>query len=141
MATDIQTVRRRNLRRYISERGTNASVAATLGLSNGTFLSQLLGPNPTRAFSEKLARKFEPLLGLLPGTLDLEVNALGVTTKAITDDDVARVVQLLTSAVDQAGVKPTPEQMGDMSRMFTEHLRLTGSLEPEFAERMVRLLK
>lgn len=47
-------------------------LAATLKLSGASYLSQMVGPNPRRRFTEVIARRFEYLLELDTGWLDVE---------------------------------------------------------------------
>lgn len=64
-------VRRRNLRTLAEKEGA-AKLAELLGHSNPSFMSQMIGPNPTRPVSELTARKIEEQLGLAVGHLDLD---------------------------------------------------------------------
>jgi SAM-dependent methyltransferase len=64
----LQT-RRQNLRREVEARGGPSAVAKLLGHSNGTYLPQLIGPNPIRDISEQSARKIEEKLHLPYGSL------------------------------------------------------------------------
>lgn len=61
-----------NLREIVRQRGGVSQLSRDMGYSNPSFLSQMLGPNPTRLVTEKTARKFEKLLGIPLGTLDRE---------------------------------------------------------------------
>lgn len=69
----VTDYRRENLRRYIDSNGGPTAVAKRLGYTNGSYLVQMVGPNPSRPISEKNARNFEFKLGLPAGTLDREV--------------------------------------------------------------------
>lgn len=67
---EISSVRRDNLRRFLQKNGGPTEAASRLGHANGSYLSQLTGPNPSREISEKVARKIESKLGLVAGYLD-----------------------------------------------------------------------
>jgi hypothetical protein len=69
----LQT-RRQNLRREVEARGGPSAVAKLLGHSNGTYLPQLIGPNPIRDISEQSARKIEEKLHLPYGSLDIDTD-------------------------------------------------------------------
>lgn len=62
--------RRANLRRLASQYGT-LTLAERLGYKSGSFLSQMIGPNPKRVITERTARVIEHELGMRPGTLDM----------------------------------------------------------------------
>lgn len=66
----IQAIRRNNLRELVAAQGGPTSVSKVLGYANGSFLAQLIGPNPSREISEKIARSMETRLGIPLGTLD-----------------------------------------------------------------------
>lgn len=63
--------RRKNLRRLADQHGASA-LADLLGHSNPSYMSQMIGPNPTRVVSERTAREIEWHLGIEPGSLDLD---------------------------------------------------------------------
>jgi hypothetical protein len=56
--------RRANLRTLAEKHEGIGKLAEKLGYANSSFLSQLIGPNPTRDVTEKNARKIEAALGL-----------------------------------------------------------------------------
>ena len=56
--------RRDNLRALMTQWGGPTSMAKKLGHSNGSYVAQLAGPNPSREISEKVAREMEAKLGL-----------------------------------------------------------------------------
>lgn len=51
---------------------TQGDLAMALGLSGASYLTQLVGPNPRRRFTEAAARRFEHRLRLETGALDVE---------------------------------------------------------------------
>lgn len=63
-------IRRENLRAVVEKNGGVTKVSKVLGYTNASFLSQQIGPNPTREITEKSARAYEQKLGLPVGTLD-----------------------------------------------------------------------
>jgi hypothetical protein len=67
---ELQRTRIDNLRKAAQSAGGWEKLAKFLGVSQ-PFLSQLCGPNPARAFSEKVARNFEQSLGVPFGYLDI----------------------------------------------------------------------
>lgn len=67
----LAAVRRENLRRLADQHGATV-IAKTLGYASVAFLSQMIGPNPTRTVTERTARTVEQAMGLEPGVLDLD---------------------------------------------------------------------
>lgn len=51
--------RSERVRRFIEDHGGTNKVATKLGYANGSFLSQMLGPNKTRNLTEKTIWKIE----------------------------------------------------------------------------------
>ena len=68
--TQEELFRRENLRFLIREEGGPGGLAAKLGHTNPSFLSQLAGPRPSRHVSEKVAREIETKLGFIYKWLD-----------------------------------------------------------------------
>ena len=63
--------RRKNLRRLVREHVmTQHSLCLKLGWTSGSYLSQMIGPKPTRWIRESTARHIEQKLRLPQGWLD-----------------------------------------------------------------------
>lgn len=78
MTNTIYEIRRENLRRYIAESSsTSIAIARQLGMQSGSYLSQIVGNQPTRKLHEDKARDFEKRLNLPAGWLDIERDAYG----------------------------------------------------------------
>ena len=76
MTNTIYEIRRENLRRYIAESSaTSIAIAKQLGMATGSYLSQIVGNQPTRKLHEDKAREFEKKLNLPAGWLDIERDA------------------------------------------------------------------
>lgn len=69
---DVADIRRENLRRLIEMLGGATALALKLRYANGTYLSQIAGPNPVRTLGEKAARHIEDTLGLPKGWMDTQ---------------------------------------------------------------------
>lgn len=63
--------RRANLRLLADRYDGPSQLAAKLQLRHPSYLSQLIGPNPSRDISERTARAYEEKLGLAAGWLDV----------------------------------------------------------------------
>ena len=101
-------------------------VSKTLGYSNPSFISQMIGPKPTREITEKSARKFEERLGLQPGELD------GAKVDPTTQL-VANTIRLVGRACAAEGVSPSPDKFADLVVLALEqgteaHVRLMARL-------------
>lgn len=71
----LHTVRCKNLLSLVGEGkdyATQNDLAHALQLTDGSYISQMVGPKPRRRFTEVVARRFEFRLGLASGWLDIE---------------------------------------------------------------------
>jgi hypothetical protein len=134
---DVYRTRRDNLRRICGEWGGPTSLAKKLGHSNGSYLAQLVGPNPSREVSEKVAREIEGKLALPTGWLDQEQSGL----PQIDDEALAACVRAVAAALDDLKKRPQPSTFADVVQLVYEHRKLTGRLDEAFIQRVVRLLK
>lgn len=69
---EVTQIRLINLRRLIDQLGGPTALASKLKYSNGSYISQMAGPTPTRAIGEKVARQIEKSLGYEPGWMDVD---------------------------------------------------------------------
>lgn len=133
----IYDTRRDNLRSLISQWGGPTSLSKKLGHSNGSYIAQLAGPNPSREVSEKVAREIEAKLQLPIGWLDQEQSGL----PRVDDDVLADCVRAVAAALDDLKKRPQPSTFADVVQLVYEHRKLTGRLDEAFIQRVVRLLK
>jgi hypothetical protein len=134
---DVYNTRRDNLRRICGEWGGPTSLAKKLGHSNGSYLAQLIGPNPSREISEKVAREIEGKLTLPTGWLDQSQEGL----PAVDDEALAGCVRAVAAALDDLKKRPSPSAFADVVQLVYEHRRLTGRLDEAYITRIVRLMK
>lgn len=131
--------RRENLRRLIEQWGGPSALGSKLGYSNGSFLVQMAGPNPTREISERSARRIEKALDLpnawLDGTPE-KGQAPKVDTSAVAD-----VIRLVGQMVEEAGVKMTNSKFADLVALAYQDSQDNGAVRPDFIRRVVQLLK
>lgn len=141
----LSDVRRDNLRVVIDRMGGGTKVAAKMGYRNGSFLSQMVGPNPSREITEKTARRMEADLGLTPGALDVEPQdqpvaapaAAGLPTSVIAD-----VIRLLGSVLVEEKVTLSPDKFADVAALAVEDAADRGGKPREAHVRsLVRLVK
>jgi len=132
-----QALRRLNLRQLIADHGGPTNLALKLGHSNGSFLSQLAGPNPTRPVSERVARHIEQALDLPLGWLD------GMDHSAPVDDTllVKSIESVVMCALD-AGRKLNPAAQAQVVALVYEHAQQHGGVcEEPFVQRLLRLVR
>ena len=118
MPTDIQEVRRRNLRRLVTDHDGMNNLARKLGLTKGAYISQLLSEKPLRGISEKVARKWERSLGLAYGWLDSEASTQVKTNLPMVDANMLeRVILEVTQAAKEANVTLQPGRLAELVAM------------------------
>lgn len=132
----VYETRRENLRKLMHEWGGPTSLAKKLGHSNGSYIAQLVGPNPSREISEKVAREMEGKLGLPVGWLDQEHDGRG---RQIDDQTLAECVRAVAAAIRDAGLRPDPDTYATLVGLAYEHTKLTGRVEEPYIQRLVRL--
>lgn len=134
---DIYEVRRVNLRKLMADWGGPTSLSARLGHSNGSYLAQLVGPNPSREVSEKVARSIEAKLGLPLGWMDREK----AERPALDDEKLAQCVRAVAAAVRDTNANPSPEQFSELVALAYEHAVASGQCSEAYINRIVRLIK
>jgi hypothetical protein len=129
--------RRENLRRVVKQLGGPTATAKLLGHSNGSFLPQLIGPNPGRDISEKVARDIEEKLRLPLGSLDsAETADVGSTDS----EGLSHAITLLLNELGHAAILRIDEQkFADLCAAVLCQYREAGRVTPSFIQRIVRL--
>jgi hypothetical protein len=136
---DIGEIRRARLRRLISEYGGQLPLAKAIGQFGASYLTQLAGPHPTRAVSEKFARKVERALGLPPGWMDREHDAPpGVAEPAAPCvapwRGVAEIVGAVLVRLDARRLRLSPEQIAAL-------VDAAQAVDPAHLDRLIRLVE
>ncbi len=131
-------IRVTNLKMAAQHGGTN-QLAAKLGYTNGSFISAMIGPTPSRQVSEHTARKFEDLLGLTNGWLD-RADAAQAGDVFIDSDLVTNAINSTAEAVTKIGVQISPTKLGKLSTLVYHDARLHGRVRPDFIDSVVDLL-
>jgi len=133
----VYEIRRANLRGLQKQWGGPTSLAKKLGHSNGSYLAQLIGPNPSREVSEKVAREIEAKLALPVGWLDVVQNDGG---RAVDDETLSTCVGAVAAAVRDAGLKPNPKVFGNLVSLAYEHTKLSGRVDEAFIQKLVGII-
>lgn len=131
--TALHEARRTNLRRLMDSWGGPTAMALRLGHSNGSFISQLAGPHPTRNISEKQARLIEQRLNLEPGWLDRDV----ATVTPLDNDVLARSITAVTLAQSAMGVRLPPAKFAESIAIVYDHVLSTGSCSEQYATALI----
>lgn len=127
--------RRANLRQLVTQWGGPTSMAKKLGHSNGSYLAQLIGPNPSREISEKVAREVEVKLNLPAGWLDTAHSGTG----QIDDQAISDCVRAVSAALRDNKVVVSPQRRADLTALAYEHARLVGRVDETYIIKLVRL--
>lgn len=117
--SDIQEVRRANLRRLVADNEGMNNLARRLGLTKGAYISQMLVTPPVRPISEKTARKWEKALSLQPGFFDRAVSPYASTltgSPAAAPVDTSTLARVVTYVVEALEVKTpiAPPALGEL---------------------------
>lgn len=134
---NVFDVRRENLRRLVGQWGGPTSLSRKLGHSNGSYMAQLVGPNPSREISEKVAREIEGKLGLPVGWMDQEHGP----SKPADEETLNACVRAVATCLQDAELRPKPAVYGTLVQLAYEHARLTGRIDECYVKRLMELLR
>lgn len=158
----IATVRRDNLRTLCEVNGSAAALSKKLGYRSASFMSQMIGPNPTREVTEKSAREFEARLALPAGSMDIEgwdgrspaaqqVPPAGSTSPATPPPAdgaapnygvVADVIRVIGAVSASEGVSVPPVKFPDLVALgFADSMEHGGVPRENYIKQLVQLLK
>lgn len=137
---DIYDIRRANLRELMRTWGGPTSLAHKLGHTNGSYIAQLAGPNPSREISEKVARGIEQSLALPIGWMDKR-NEPGQSAPGLDDTLLTRCIRAVTAAAEDLGARPPAHKFADLVALAYEHAQVTGQCNEAHIKRLVRLTK
>ncbi len=129
-----------NLRALAARYEQMADLAKDLDWSP-SYLSQLIGPKPSRAISERTARQVELKLGLDQGVLDRELST--VTESAVAADLIDTVMLTVDSALRTAEMKlPEEKYRALVSHLYRTAIRRKEAAIPrEEVDSLIRLIR
>jgi len=147
----LYEIRLANLRALIRQFGGPTSLALKLGHSNGSFLSQVAGPRPSRKISEKVAEEIEQKLQLPDGWISEDhgaakpaakpaVKVQGPPVRPPDENQLRESVRAVVTAVREAQVNPGADAFAEMVTLVYEHQQLTSKLDQPYVQRLVKLL-
>lgn len=137
MAYSVYEIRRENLKKLFTTWGGPTSLAKKLGHSNGSYLAQLAGPNPSREISEKVAREIEATLKIASGWMDLEHG----DAPKLDDRVLSDCVRAVAAAIRDAGIRPDPDRYAILTALVYDYLRLTGRVDEVYINKLINLMK
>lgn len=142
----VVELRRANVRQLLGERGSLTELSKRMGYRNPSFLSQMLGPEPTREITEKTARKIEKALGLGQGSLDQPIGYQRPSQAPSRPDPqivalVADVIRMVGQECDAAEVHPSPGKLADIAALVLAASFEQGAPPADHIKKIVRLLK
>lgn len=127
-------IRRANLRALIAQHDGPTNLARRLGLAGPSYLSQIVSGH--RNLQEKTARKWEELLGLQVGALDIAGAAQPV------DIDLAVAIMHTVGRIAEDERKMLrPAQFAQIVELVWEDARAKGAADENFVRRLVHLAR
>jgi hypothetical protein len=137
---DVSRYRVVNLRKFVDANGGTKAVAMAVGLSNGSFISAIIGPKPSRRLSEAVARKYEEIFGLDAHYFDkppTETAAIRVPLVAHCKckTELREVVTLVGKACEAANLTLSPSKFADIVLLAMSNGR------PDYIAALVNLAK
>lgn len=132
-------IRRENGRRAIDKHGGVAKIARLMGHSSPSTLSQVFGPNPSRAPTENLARKLEKALDMPMLSLDQHS---GQSAASSTTEVVAGVIRLVGEIMASESVNLPVQRFSDVVALaIADTMEHEGVPRESHIRQVVRLFK
>ena len=143
---NVTETRLANGRKLIAKSNGATSVARLMGYKNASFLTQIFGPNPTRAPTDKFMRKMESALGLESGLLDrpdaFEPRPPTAITTALDTGLLTQVIQLVGRIADEEAVKLSADRVAVLTAMgYEDAAENSGQAREGKLRQVIQLLK
>lgn len=137
---DIHEIRKKNLKVLVAQWDGPTNLSKQLGYTSGSYVSQMLSGN--RPITEKKARQIEAKLNLEINWLDT-VHSNGTSTRPVALDtaDLARIITVLTTLLEEASVRMPPAKFAELVAMVYEDARERGRIDEKFINRVIGLVK
>jgi hypothetical protein len=131
---DVFANRRGNLRALIIQHEGATNLAKLLGYSSPSYLSQMVGPNPTRQITEKVARQVERKLLLPDGWLDKKPTTYQVK---VDEQQIGALVLLVGQILKENSISVTPEQFANLVTLANER----EAIDETYIRRLINLIQ
>lgn len=133
MSTDVFLIRRRNLRSLVTQYEGATNLAHRLGYTSPSYISQMIGPHPTRQITEKVARQVEDKLTLPLGWLDKPHKELG---GPVDEHRVGETIVLVGQVLEDMKVSTSPRQFAELVALVHER----GGMDEGYLRRLITLI-
>lgn len=126
---NISDYRRENFRQFASSNGGPSVVAKRLGYSNASYVVQMIGPNPTRPVTERMARRIEEEFALPEGTMDKPVATIPLAA-------APKAAVVAPAPAEVAAAPMTGKQLGELVQLVGRICETEGATlsTPKFAD-------
>lgn len=142
--TDIVDVRRQNIRLLVAEyEGMNA-LARKIGLTKGSYISQMLTDPPNRNPGEKTMRKWEVALKLPSGWLDQPHDAYGTPIPKVEGFNAELFKGVLAAVLERLQAERvvlSAAQVAELVTMQYQDDARNGRVDLAKIDRLIGLLK
>lgn len=138
-APDTQAQRRHNLKRIIADMGGSpSSLAKLLDLAGPSFISQMTGGS--RGISDKMSRRIESATGKPVYWMDMDHSSDAPARKVSVDPSfVGGAAAAVAGIQQQLKVDIGPEKYAEIVNLVYEHAQKFGSVDADYALRLVKL--
>lgn len=136
--SDLQALRKKNLRALIKQWDGPTNLAKKLHYGGPSFLSQMIGPN--KPITEKTARHIEEVLELPIGWMDNDHAAQTGQHARVDTTVINRVMLSVGAALEDARIALSPPRMAELVGLVYEHAVEHGSVDDSYVARLVKLI-
>ena len=135
MRMNINDIRRRNLRRLLEQYKSMAEFADKVD-KDPSYLSQIIGKNPTKGIGSKIARSIEKSLEKPDGWLDREhaVQAHNPNT-----DILSIVIEATEEALQEENIQLSATKKSEVISLLYTLMHGNGTLDPEIIRKVIKL--
>lgn len=143
---NVKETRLINGRKAITQANGATNVARAMGYKNASFITQIFGPNPTRAPTDKFMRNMEAALGLEYGSLDradaFEPKAPVATTTALDTGLLTQVLQIVGRIAEEEAVKLSTDRLASLAALgYEDAAENSGQAREGKLRQVIQLLK
>lgn len=140
---DVYAIRRKNLRRERDAWKGPGSFVEALGYArNSAYITQLIGPHPSRDISEKNARRYELNLRKPLRYLDAEHDETPapLQDRATVDSRLMAEVHRVVHEICESSQRVVPTEKYDaLAWLIYDRARIEGRVDPDLARSLVWL--
>lgn len=135
--TEIQSLRRANLKTKVKEAGGPAAVARRTGHADQSYIGNVLAGR--KALGEKAARDIERRMGWAEYELDRRPGE-SIPFENTDRATLAACVREVGDALEQQGKPANPAKFAELVALYYEHCVLSGRPDPSHLNRLLKLI-